>query len=149
MTHFIEPRNPFERDDPPCAVCGGDPAYCGCPECPDCTYCGDPKCTINGGPGCGRKQAHSAAYEHGFSAGHCDHNTGFGARYYIDFRRADGTPVYYQRVASKVAGAEFAPDAEAREVDPAARNDDSSWHDYAHGYCVGYARAIQEMRHGQ
>lgn len=35
---------PHDESDPPCAICLGDPASCGCPECPVCLVAGDPDC---------------------------------------------------------------------------------------------------------
>ena len=37
-----------------CEVCEEDiRTECECPECPDCRRCGDPRCPINEGEGCG------------------------------------------------------------------------------------------------
>lgn len=35
-------------DDPPCALCGLDPATCICPECPTCGEVGNPLCRAHG-----------------------------------------------------------------------------------------------------
>jgi hypothetical protein len=40
---------PWDDPDPPCEVCGEDPYYCICPECPVCNDVGNRLCYINHG----------------------------------------------------------------------------------------------------
>ncbi len=38
----------FQDLDPPCDVCGLDPCYCCCPDCPVCEGVATPECYKNG-----------------------------------------------------------------------------------------------------